>query len=413
MYNTKPIKETLALYLPKMYRFCYFEHFLFWLRDYFIFYKDTNALIMRDVAFLDPCDKYYIGIMAVSTMKSHYLLKMLEEHFLEEGGDTAWLIGGLSAVPKRLQVLSLLNNIIAHQPWKISSEEIKNLKSYWTLNEIAEIAIIMIHFNKLSIIEQSLNIRNNFFQDISTFENSLDDLYQENLMKQIEEIEIEENDELSKEQEQKPRKFDKNSIKQESFQSAGESEQKDEKNKDDVFKKHISSEYQSYIFQGYDKESICTFLEFNWRDDGKYILSNYIPNRIHLLNEEINYITNLCVEQANPDKKSYSPRDNLLTSPQILSAVSHYIEKLFGYYHEDYNYSNITKLFGKNSPIKKFIKKVACFPFYITTNDIEELNKTFKHEEIMHLIALVAIIKSRVQLIYLTRAINEVIKTIE
>ena len=154
-------------------------------------------------------------------------------------------------------------------------------------------------------------------------------------------------------------------------------------------------------------------MEFNWRDDGKYILSNYIPNRIHLLNEEINYITNLCIEQANPDKKSYSPRDNLLTSPQILSAVSHYIEKLFGYYHEDYNYSNITKLFGKNSPIKKFIKKVACFPFYITTNDIEELNKTFKHEEIMHLIALVAIIKSRVQLIYLTRAINEVIKTIE
>ena len=83
------------------------------------------------------------------------------------------------------------------------------------------------------------------------------------------------------------------------------------------------------------------------------------------------------------------------------------------YSADDYNYSNITKLFGNKSHTTIFIKKIACFPYNVQLNDIEELNKTFKHEEIMHLIALVAVIKSRVQLVYMIRAMSDVIKSID
>ena len=414
IYNKKPIHETLSAYLPKMYRFCYYEQFLFWLKDYFGIYKDTNSLIMKDIAYLSPQYKYYIAIMVVSTMKSQYLLKMVEEQFLEEGGDETWLIAGLNAVPKKLQVLSLLVNILSHQPWKVSSEELKGLKSYWTLPELAEVAVVVVHYNKLCIIEESLNIRKNVVLVETSFDNGVDDSTQESLMKQIEEIENEERDSLNSDNAKKVNKFDKNEIKQESFQSAGEVDNKEElKAINEMFNKHISSENSKYIFQNSDKEKTCTFLEYNW-DDSKYVLSNYLPKQIPLLDKEIKYIVNLQYEESNvPNSLNLSPRHNLLKSPQIKRAVCNYIEKIFGYYHEDYNYSNITKLFGNKSHTRKFIKKIACFPYNVQLSDIEELNKTFKHEEIMHLIALVAVIKSRVQLVYMIRALSDVIKSID
>ena len=119
-------------------------------------------------------------------MKSQYLLKMVEEQFLEEGGDETWLIAGLNAVPKKLQVLSLLVNILSHQPWKVSSEELKGLKSYWTLPELCEVAVVVVHYNKLCIIEESLK---NVVMVETNFDNGVDDSTQESLMKSIEEIE--------------------------------------------------------------------------------------------------------------------------------------------------------------------------------------------------------------------------------
>ena len=118
-------------------------------------------------------------------MKSQYLLKMVEEQFLEEGGDETWLIAGRNAVPKKLQVLSLLVNILSHQPWKVSSEELKGLKSYWTLPELCEVAVVVVHYNKLCIIEESLK---NVVMVETNFDNGVDDSTQESLMKSLEEI---------------------------------------------------------------------------------------------------------------------------------------------------------------------------------------------------------------------------------
>ena len=134
-------------------------------------------------------------------MKSQYLLKMVEEQFLEEGGDETWLIAGLNAVPKKLQVLSLLVNI---------------LSPYWTLPELCEVAVVVVHYNKLCIIEESLK---NVVMVETNFDNGVDDSTQESLMKSIEEIENEERDSLNSENANKVNKFDKNEIKQESFQS--------------------------------------------------------------------------------------------------------------------------------------------------------------------------------------------------
>ena len=77
-------------------------------------------------------------------------------------------------------------SILSHQPWKVSSEELKGLKSYWTLPELCEVAVVVVHYNKLCIIEESLK---NVVMVETNFDNGVDDSTQESLMKSIEEIE--------------------------------------------------------------------------------------------------------------------------------------------------------------------------------------------------------------------------------
>jgi len=62
---------------------------------------------------------------------------------------------------------------------------------------------------------------------------------------------------------------------------------------------------------------------------------------------------------------------------------------------------------------KKFIKNVSCYPYKLNKNDFKLINITFNKEEIIHIILLVAIIKSRTQLTYLASSIYELIKNID
>jgi sestrin len=78
---------------------------------------------------------------------------------------------------------------------------------------------------------------------------------------------------------------------------------------------------------------------------------------------------------------------------------------------EDYDYSNVNKFLERN--YKKFIKTIACFPKRLTKQDFEAINLIYNNEEILHIILLVAIIKSRGQLVYLSFAVNEMIKKID
>jgi hypothetical protein len=107
-----------------------FEHFFFWFRDYFKFYLKTIRYLMKEETLLPINWRYFIAIMAASAMKSNYMLKTLEESFLNNGGDEKWLIHGLKVVPEKLKRVSKIINIISHQPWKITQKDIKVSKIF-------------------------------------------------------------------------------------------------------------------------------------------------------------------------------------------------------------------------------------------------------------------------------------------
>lgn len=77
---------------------------------------------MEDVLSLDM--KLYLGIMAVSCFNCEYMLNILEEQFVLNGGNLEWITGGLKKVDPRLAKFAEINEILAFKPWQLQSKHI-------------------------------------------------------------------------------------------------------------------------------------------------------------------------------------------------------------------------------------------------------------------------------------------------
>ena len=137
MYNSSEISKDFYSKISKdLGRTQFYEHFFLWFKDYFKNYLKTMQTLMSGDGFIPRTWRYYIALMAASAMRCEYLFKTLEEDFLEIGGDESWLIYGLDVIPEKLKKLSRINNLLAHQPWKIITEDIKVIISTYLLLRI-------------------------------------------------------------------------------------------------------------------------------------------------------------------------------------------------------------------------------------------------------------------------------------
>ena len=416
--------EKINFNLPLMDKFLKFEQYFLWFNDYLSLYQKTINTFLKTDSILPIQWKFYLGIMAVSTMKNELLFRILEEDFLIYGGDINWLIFGLDVVPNKIKKLAFFNDLLCHQPWKINKNEIEKLKKIMNLNEINESILILILFQKIAIIEELIDIKecqsscNSSYNSLKS-ENKkrksliqvldkVDDRMQEEMIIQLEQIKKEEDDNEEKE-------FDNENLdlnffsyynelekNKDSFNSVESAKGNKENNLiEEFFKKHVSSENEKIAFSGSNNEIVLTYFEYDW-DTGLFILKNLSSTFIECLNNEIEYITSITSNSLGNIKI-----DNLNNKKYIHQALIHYIERLFGYYHEDYNYKNITKILSGHIKLIKYIKKFVCFPKRISISDFHEINKVFLHEEIIHIIILIGLIKSKIQLIYFSKALNE------
>lgn len=106
-------------------RFYLYEHFLLWIREYFKLFLKTKNYIFNEDAYLPKIWKIYIALIAASTLRSEYLYRLLEEQFLEAGGDESWLIYGYNVVPEKLKRFSNFCTMIINHPWRITKETIQ------------------------------------------------------------------------------------------------------------------------------------------------------------------------------------------------------------------------------------------------------------------------------------------------
>ena len=69
--------------------------------------------------------RYYLSIMAVSCYNCDYLLKILEEQSILNEGNPKWLKYGLKSADSKLRAIAEFNEMLAHRPWVIYTEEIR------------------------------------------------------------------------------------------------------------------------------------------------------------------------------------------------------------------------------------------------------------------------------------------------
>ena len=428
IYNKNEIinyKEKINFNLPLIDKFLKFEQYFLWFNDYLSLHQTTINIFLKSDSILPIQWKFYLAIMAVSTMKNELLFRIIEEDFLIYGGDINWLIYGLDVVPNKIKKLSYFNDLLCHQPWKINKNEIQILKKNMNLNEINEAIFILILFQKIAIIEELIDIKYNNTSSNSSHNNlknenkksrksliqvldKVDDRIQEEMINQLEQIKKEEDENEEKEFEFED--FDKNfnffSMELEKHQDSFNSSDSTKGNKEnslieDFFKKHVSSENEKIAFTGSNNDIVLTYFEYDW-ETCLFILKNLSSTFIECLNNEIEYITSITSNSLGNKQI-----DNLNNKKYIHQALIHYIERLFGYYYEDYNNKNITKILSGQIKLIKYIKKFACFPKRINISDFQEMNKVFLHEEIIHIIILIGLIKAKMQLIYYSKALNE------
>jgi hypothetical protein len=335
----------------------------------------------------------------------------------------------------------------------------QNDTTSWNLYEFMQAALIMVQYHKLAIVIDSLNVKlrcggincngkrnsnngNNISpgdKNITTDEIIYDDVnkaimstlnsgIKDILLKNLEILNIDESVNVSSSSEKiKDKLFEEENesesdsitakhskkilVDQDEKENLGTSTQTEAKLHECQpvdstldFDKHVNKYCNIYHDFDAHGDEFHSYLEFNWSDHGYYILKNLFPNGIDCFNQEIEYITGLTTNSLGEENRQ------LNTFP-IRYAISCYIEKILGYVHEDYDYANVNKLLVVH--YKKFIKNVACYPQRLTKEDFNMMNYAFNNEEILHIILLVATVKSRTQLTYLANNLNEVIKAID
>jgi hypothetical protein len=88
-----------------------------------------------------------------------------------------------------------------------------------------------------------------------------------------------------------------------------------------------------------------------------------------------------------------------------------YIERILGYVHDDYNYAIVNKLIDRE--VKSFMKKIVCYPKQVDKESFQPMYARYTHEEIIHIILLVTMAKTRTQTTFLALRIYDIIKLIE
>ncbi|RPA97476.1 PA26-domain-containing protein [Choiromyces venosus 120613-1] len=125
--------------------------------------RETTDLFLSDDSGNGPLPqrwRIYLGIISSAEKKCQYYLSLLSEKFLTVRGDRQWL-KGLQYTPPKLQRISKLNMLLAHRPWTITPDDIKELvrgeeggnmdpEQRWTMAEVVQAICIMSFYHSKS-----------------------------------------------------------------------------------------------------------------------------------------------------------------------------------------------------------------------------------------------------------------------
>jgi sestrin len=290
-----------------------------------------------------------VALMAAVRFKSSYIVQEQERQFRMNNGPPEWL-KGYSHFPSKLQQLSEINALLAHQPWRINKDHIAKLfKSTvgWTIAGLIDAILIMSHSRSMSAFALAMGLFPEVeFKDkpvvtpTEVYEDKSDD------NKTAEVI-----NKLSKQCIWKPgqKKPTLLSLSFEQFAASAtppELSAQREENGDTLSVwewSNIEARYQDpfakMIYHDFDvnsKEySYLNIQDFSWANQGFSLLRQFNNVSAQLLDNCFNCIRSLTY-------KSFHCQKAVDTEP-FRMAIWYYVHRLHGIFHDDYDYAQVNK----------------------------------------------------------------------
>ena len=357
-----------------------------------IFNRTCEEILNDETVHLTLPERLYLGIIASNSIGSDFLTKELIQKFLINDGNPNWIIEGLNAAPEEFKNISKINNILNLQPWLLNINDLNESGFSSKIEKFIQICIILIYFGRLANIilsfqfvvqnpEEIINKKNVNYHQIKKKSNNMYKIYKElkqsDNSKERREIQTQLKHLYIQEKKTKNKEENKTNINKKN-------------NEFQIYKKlsnDFCSEYQDFDYHQY--EFISNY-EYDYDTNIFYQLQDYWPTVMNLMKEDFNYIydlTSYCL--GNGEK--------LPSVEYFRRAIVTYVEKLFGFFDETYDYSKTNKLLIIS--LKDCIKKSVCVPQYINYDFV--YSNDFNIPDLTHTILITTAVKMKVQLSYL------------
>ncbi|XP_072433943.1 sestrin-3-like isoform X3 [Chiloscyllium punctatum] len=369
--------------------------------------------------------RHYLAIMAAARHQCSHLVNTHVNEFLQVGGEVEWL-NGLEYVPQKLKNINEVNKILAHRPWLITKEHIKNLlktgENSWSLAELVHAMVLLAHYHALTSFVFGSGINPKIDQDgapaVSNFclcnasnENNMEEvtlMYNspgvstsdsvselEVLMERMKKLQEENEEEAS--QEEMATRFEKEKKESLLVITGAYEEELIPTSYMSRYVDDPSFGYKDFARRGDDHLPTFRAQDYCWEDHGFSLVNRLYSDIGQLLDEKFHVVRNLTYY-------TMATHEDVDTT-MLRRAIWNYVHCMFGIRYDDYDYGEINQLLERS--LKVYIKTVTCYPEKTTKCIYDSYWHQFKHSEKIHVNLLLMEARMQAELLYALRAITQ------
>jgi len=136
--------------------------------------------------------------------------------------------------------------------------------------------------------------------------------------------------------------------------------------------------------------------DYNWQDHGFSLVGRYYSGAADLLDQGFRTAKDLTYSKLGD-------REEVVDTSPFRKAVWMYTHRLFGLFHDDYNYSETNIYLTKN--VKSYIKSVSCLPETVTRSDFQNVGLRLQPDELVHINLLLLESRKQAEMLYGLRAV--------
>ncbi|XP_051948662.1 sestrin-2-like isoform X2 [Xyrauchen texanus] len=378
------------------------------------FVRTQHALLQLDGP-LPLSWRHFIIILASARHQCSYLVQRHSSAFLLAGGDESWL-RGLHCAPPKIQNLQTINNLLAHRPWIITQEHIRELvcpgtEARWSLAELIQAVVLMSHAHSLAsfvwgcgILPEPEQSDDQPLQPCSPTESCSFTRNQHEWPGAVNEVQLllekmmmvkQQGEEYT--QEEMVTRFER-----ERTESLLESAEVVSPVLPDCISRFVVDAeftYQDFSPRGEQSPPTMRAQDYSWEDHGFSLMNRLYGEMAQLLDEKLQVVCALTYH-------TMAMHSNVDTST-LRKAIWNYIHCLYGIRYDDYNYWEVNQLLERS--LKVYVKTVACHPEKTTPRMYFCFWRQFCHSEKVHVNLILMEARMQAALLYALRAITRYI----